>query len=627
MPLEELLTGAFVYLAAAVIAAPLFARLGLGSVLGYLAAGMVLGPGVLGLTGEATDVMHFAEFGVIVMLFLVGLELQPEKMWELHKPILGLGMLQVVLTAAAIGGGALLLGAPWQAALVVGLTLTMSSTAIVLQSLNERGLFKTSAGRATFAVLLFQDLSVIPMFALLPLLATQAAPTEEATALASLPGWAQTIAVLGAVALIALAGRYLMQPLFRWVAGTHIREIFVAFALVIVVGITLLMHLVGLSAALGAFLGGLVLADSDYRHELEMDLEPFKGLLLAVFFIAVGSGIDFTLLATMPGVLLGTVLGFMAVKLAVLWLLAVVYGMQRADASRFSFSLAQGGEFAFVLVAFALGLGLLAADEAGLLVAAVAISMAFAPLLMLVDDKLLQPRLAPRSAKRAADAIDERGAEVIIAGHGRFGMTIVRLLQANRRRTVVLDHDAEQIEALRKFGYRVYYGDAARLDLLEAAGAKDAKAFVLAIDDRERALAIAEQVMRHFPHLTIFARAFDRVHAYQLLNLGVHSVYREVFGSSVDVARDVLTTLGVRPPEAQRAAALFKAHDEQLVRESAPHLKDQRKLIDITRRARAEIANVLAQDVGEARRDVARGGDAPGQEAGESSPPAPGPKP
>ncbi|HXS79778.1 MAG TPA: monovalent cation:proton antiporter-2 (CPA2) family protein [Gammaproteobacteria bacterium] len=611
MPLEELLTGAFVYLAAAVVAAPLFARLGLGSVLGYLAAGIVLGPSVLGLTGEATDVMSFAEFGVTVMLFLVGLELQPEKLWELRKPIFGLGSLQVVLTAGAIGGAALLAGFSWQVALVAGLTLAMSSTAIVLQSLNERGLMKTAAGRATFAVLLFQDVTVIPILALLPLLAMQSVPTEETTALASLPGWAQTIAVLGAVALIVLAGRFLMQPLFRWVAGTHIREIFVAFALLIVVGITLLMHLVGLSAALGTFLAGVVLADSDYRHELEMDLQPFKGLLLAVFFIAVGSGIDFTLLATMPGVLLGTVLGFMILKWVVLAVLAATFKMQRADASRFAFSLAQGGEFAFVLVAFALGLGLLAADEAGLLVAAVAISMALAPLLMLADDKLLQPRLAPQGAKRAPDTIDERDAEVIIAGHGRFGMTIVRLLQANGRRSVVLDHDAEQIDALRKFGFRVYYGDASRLDLLEGAGAKTAKVFVIAIDDRERALAIAETVLRHFPHLRVVARAWDRVHAYQLLNAGVHGVYREVFGTSVDVARDVLTALGQHPFEAQRAAALFKAHDERLVRASAAHQLDQTKLIDIARAGRAEIANVLAQDVGEKNRDPDRAWDAP----------------
>jgi monovalent cation:proton antiporter-2 (CPA2) family protein len=610
MHLEEFLTGAFVFLAAAVLAAPLFARLGLGTVLGYLAAGVVIGPGVLGLAGEATDVMHFAEFGVIVMLFLVGLELQPDKLRELRKPIFVLGSLQVALTAAAIGAAAVLAGLDWQVALVAGLALAMSSTAIVLQSLNERGLLRTSAGRATLAVLLFQDVAVIPMLALLPLLATQAPPTEEAAALAALPGWAQTLAVLGAVVSIVLAGRYLMRPLFRWVAGTGIREIFVAFALLLVVGITLLMQTVGLSAALGTFLAGVVLADSEYRHELEMDLEPFKGLLLAVFFIAVGAGIDFALLARMPGVLVGTVLGFMAIKLGVLWLLSAAFRMPTADASRFSFSLAQGGEFAFVLLAFAAGLQLFDAEQAGVLVAAVAISMAFAPLLMLADDKLLQPRLAPRSM-RAADAIDAQDAEVIIAGHGRFGMTVVRLLQANGHRTVVLDHDVEQIDALRKFGYRVYYGDAARLDLLEAAGAKNAKVFVLAIDDRERALVIAEAVLRHFPQLRVLARAFDRVHAYQLLDLGVHSVYREVFGTSVEVARDVLTTLGAHPFEAQRAAALFKAHDERLVRESAPHRLDQTKLIDISRQSRAEIANVLARDAGEGERDPDRAWDAP----------------
>jgi monovalent cation:proton antiporter-2 (CPA2) family protein len=602
MPLEELLTGTFVYLAAAVIAAPLFARLGLGSILGYLVAGAVIGPSVLGLTGEGTDVMNFAEFGIIVMLFLIGLEVQPEKLWNFRKQIFGLGTLQVVLTALAIGVAAWLSGLAWQGALVAGLALAMSSTAIVLQSLNERGLLKTSAGRSSFAVLLFQDLSIIPMLALLPLVAALPAPTEESATFAALPAWGRTLVVLGVVATIVLAGRYLMQPLFRWIAGTGIREVFVAFALLIVVAVTLLMQEVGMSAALGTFLAGVVLADSEYRHELEMDLEPFKGLLLAVFFIAVGSGIDFALLERMPAVLLGIVIGFMALKLVVLWLLAVAFRMPPADASRFSFSLAQGGEFAFVLVAFAHGLQLIGAEEAALLVAAVAISMAFAPLLMLADDKLLQPKLAPRAARRAPDAIDERGAEVIIAGHGRFGMTIVRLLQANGRRTVVLDHDAEQIEALRKFGYRVYYGDAARLDLLEAAGAKDAKVFVLAIDDRDRALTIAESVLRQFPHLHVIARAFDRVHAYQLLNSGVRSVYREVFGTSVDVAREVLTTLGMDAAKAERSAMLFKAHDEQLVRASAAHRLDQRKLIDISRQARAEIANVLAHDVGEAQR-------------------------
>jgi monovalent cation:proton antiporter-2 (CPA2) family protein len=612
MHLEDLLTGAFVYLAAAVVAAPLFARLGLGSVLGYLTAGVLIGPSVLGLAGQgAADVMHFAEFGVIVMLFLVGLELQPDKLWELRRPVLGLGTLQVVGTAAVLGALALAFGYTPSTAIVGGLALAMSSTAIVLQSLNERGLMKTSAGRASFAVLLFQDVSVIPMLALLPLLAAVPAGAGDDAALAGLPGWAQTLAVLGAVAAIVLAGRYLMRPLFRWVAGTGIREIFVAFALLIVVGITLLMQLVGLSAALGTFLAGVVLADSEYRHELEMDLEPFKGLLLAVFFIAVGSGIDFTLLARFPVELAGLVAGFVAVKLAVLGLLAAWFRMSRTDGSRFAFSLAQGGEFAFVLIAFALPLGLLASDEAALLVAAVALSMALAPLLMLVDDKLVQPRLATALDARAADAIDERGAEVIIAGHGRFGMTVGRVLQANGCRTVVLDHDADQIEALRRFGFRVFYGDASRVDLLEAAGAREAKALVVAIDDREKALGLIAAVRKHFPHLQIHARAFDRVHAYQLLNAGAQAVHREVFGSSVDLARGVLLALGRHPFEAQRAVAIFKAHDEALVRQSAPHHEDQGKLIDIARSSRTEIANVLARDAGEESRDGDRAWAAP----------------
>jgi monovalent cation:proton antiporter-2 (CPA2) family protein len=605
MHLDEFLTGAFVYLGAAVLATPLFARLGLGSVLGYLIAGIVIGPSVLGLTTSGADdeVMEFAELGVIVMLFLVGLELQPSKVWELRKPIFGLGTLQVVLTAAAIGGAALAIGHTPSTALVAGLVLAMSSTAIVLQSLNERGLLKTSAGRASFAVLLFQDVSVIPMLALLPLLAAHPAVTAEGAALAALPAWAQTIAMLGAVVGIVLAGRYLMPRAFRWVAGTGIREIFVAFALLIVVGVTLLMDYVGLSAALGTFLAGVLLAESEYRHELEGDLDPFKGLLLGVFFMAVGSRIDFAMLGEMPLMLTAIVIGFVVIKLAVLWLLGAVFRMSRADASRFSFSLAQGGEFAFVLIAFALGLGLLAADEAGLLVAVVALSMALAPLLMLVDDKVLQPRLVPTVAARAADAIDERDAEVVIAGHGRFGMTVGRVLQANRCRTVVLDHDAEQIEALRRYGFRVFYGDATRLDLLEAAGAKEAKVFVLAIDDREKALELAATVRKHFPHLRLLARAFDRVHAYELMDAGVHAVYREVFGSSVDLARDALTALGRHPFEAQRATLLFKAHDERMVRESAQHRHDEGKLIDISRTARAEIAKVLARDTGDVASD------------------------
>lgn len=476
MHLQDFLLGAFVYLAAAVVAAPIATRLGLGSVLGYLMAGIAIGPSLLGFVGhEGRDVMHFAEFGVIVMLFLVGLELQPSKLWALRKPILGLGGLQVAATAAAIGAAAFLLGAEWKAALVTGLILAMSSTAIVLQSLGERGQLKTTAGQPCFSVLLFQDIAVIPILALLPLIAMAPASENRGTSLiAGLPPWGEALAVLAAVAAIILAGRYLMRPLFRYVATSGIREIFVGLTLLIVVGITLLMQLVGLSAALGTFLAGVVLAESEYRHELEMDLDPFKGLLLAVFFIAVGSGIDFSLLIDRPMTLIGLVVGFIMLKLAVLYVLARVFRMGAPDSSRFAFSLAQGGEFAFVLISFAAGLALLSATQAGLLVAIVAISMALAPLLMMADEKIIQKRFTVTDETREPDAIAEQDTKVIIAGHGRYGMTVGRLLLASGHKAVVLDHDAEQIEALRKFGFKVYYGDASRTDLLAAAGARSA---------------------------------------------------------------------------------------------------------------------------------------------------------
>ncbi len=598
MDLSDFLLGAFVYLTAAVIAAPLATRLGLGSVLGYLIAGIVIGPAALGLVGsEGTDVMHFAEFGVIVMLFLVGLELQPSKLWELRKPILGLGGLQVTLTAAVIGLAAWSLGTTWQGAIAIGLILAMSSTAIVLQSLNERGIIKTSAGKSCFSVLLFQDIAIIPILALLPLIAISHHSESHSTSLiGGLPAWAQAALVLAAVATIILAGRYLMRPLFRLVAGSGIREIFVAFALLIVVGITLLMQFVGLSAALGTFLAGVVLAESEYRHELEMDLDPFKGLLLAVFFMAVGAGIDFSLLTSQPVTIIGLVLGFVALKLAVLYGLARIFHMSRPDASRFSFSLAQGGEFAFVLISFAAGLGLLAATQSGILVAVVAISMALAPLLMIIDDKLLQPMFIKSGPSREADSIDDAGAKVIIAGHGRYGMTVSRMLVASGIKAVVLDHDVEQIEVLRKFGFKLYYGDASRPDLLAAAGAGDAKALVIAVDDREKINEIADTVRKHFPHLTLFARAFDRVHAYELMNKGVEYVHREVFASSVDMGEDVLKALGRHPFEAHRAARTFKNHDEHLVRLSAAHAGDAAALVDIARKGRAEIQNVLSGD-------------------------------
>lgn len=599
MHLEDFLLGAFVYLAAAVVSAPLATRFGLGSVLGYLLAGMLIGPTALGLVGrEGQDVMHFAEFGVIVMLFLVGLELQPSKLWTLRKPILGLGGLQVTGTAAVLGLAALLMGLDWKTALTVGLILSLSSTAIVVQSLNERGVLRTSAGQSCFSVLLFQDIAVIPMLAFLPLLAGSHAAEDHGTSLiAGFPGWVQALLVLAAVAVIILAGRYLMRPLFRFVAETGIREIFVAFALLIVVGITLLMQFVGLSAALGTFLAGVVLAESEYRHELEMDLDPFKGLLLAVFFIAVGAGIDFSLLLGAPLQLLGLVAGFIALKLVVLYVLARAFRMNGADSSRFALFLAQGGEFAFVLISFALGLALLDPSQAGLLVAIVALSMALAPLMMIFDERVVQPRFAATGEAREADVIDETDAEVIIAGHGRFGMTVGRLLSGNGYRSVVLDHDAEQIEALRRFGYKLFYGDASRTDLLEAAGAATAKAIVIAIDDRDKVLELVQTVKKHFPHLRIFARAFDRYHAYQLINLGVADVYREVFASSARLAGDLMVALGKHPYDAHRAVSYFSAYDNRVMHETARHIDDAEALIDIARASRAHISTVLSGDL------------------------------
>jgi monovalent cation:proton antiporter-2 (CPA2) family protein len=600
MSLNQFLLGALLYLAAAVVSAPIAKRLGLGSVLGFLAAGAIIGPSVLGLVGhEGETVKHFAEFGVIVMLFLVGLELEPSKLWQLRKQIFGLGLMQVVGTALVIGVASLAISTGWRESLAIGLILAMSSTAIVLQTMAERGTLKTPVGQSVFSVLLFQDISVIPMLALLPLLAVAAVHGEadhSSSLIAQYPAWAQALLTIAAVGLVLVAGRYLMRPLFRIVADTGTREIFVAFALLIVVGITLLMGLVGLSAALGTFLAGVVLADSEYRHELEMDLQPFKGLLLAIFFIAVGAGIDFSLLASAPMLLLCGLVAFVALKLATHFGLAQLFGMNGPDRSRFSFALAQGSEFGFVLITLCAGLGLLSGTMPGLLTAVVALSMAVSPLLGIIDEKVVQPRFADGDFLRDQDVIEHSGVDAIIAGHGRFGMTIGRVLNAQGKRTVVLDLDSSQVDALRKFGFKVFYGDALRLDLLESAGAKEAKLIVIAIDDREKVTELVRIVKHNFPHLKMLVRVYDRSHAYEVLREGVDEVYREVFGSSMDMAEDALVALGQHPYEARRAMTKFRAHDEKFLRKSAAHAGDESKLVDIAKVSRAEISKVFAAD-------------------------------
>jgi len=565
---------AFVYLLAAIVAVPLAKRLGLGAVIGYLLAGAIIGPYALNVAGGTTDVMHFAEFGVVMMLFVIGLELRPALLWQMRRPILGLGGLQVLGTALAIGFIASRCELPWKSALAVGLILALSSTAIVLQSLAERGLMKTPGGEASFAVLLFQDIAVIPMIALMPLLGASpgggvVAHASEAGIIAGLPAWQKAVLVVGAVALIVVAGRFLLRPFFRYIAGTKLREMFTATALFLVIGIALLMQKLGLSPALGTFLAGVVLAESEYRVQLEADIEPFKGLLLGLFFISVGASIDFSLIARQPAAIALIVAGLIVLKFAVLLLLSRLFRLKAGEGFLLAFALAQGGEFAFVLFAFATQNAVLPVEIASLLVAAVVLSMAIAPVLITINYKLVRPWFQKCEPQRAPDEIDEHDNPVILAGFGRFGHIVGRLLRSNGFGTTVLDHDADQVEMLGRFGLKSFYGDASRLDLLQAAGAARARLFVLAIDDEAKALQIIETVRREFPRLKILARATSRQHAYDIIRHGVDQVYRETLGSALDLSVDALHELGMDKRRARRVAEIFREHDEASVREMA----------------------------------------------------------
>ncbi len=600
---EDFFFQAFIYLVAAVISVPLAKRLGLGSVLGYLLAGIAIGPFALGLVGEeGQDVLHFAEFGVVMMLFLIGLELQPSLLWRMRGSILGLGGLQVGATAGLVAAIAAAAGLDWRSALAVGLILSLSSTAIVLQTLQEKDLMKTGGGRSSFAVLLFQDLAVIPMLAVLPLLArpgvsaAAAAGGHHPTWVEGLPGWAAAGVVLAAVASIVVGGRLLVRPAFRFIARARVPEVFTAAALLLVIGIALLMTRVGLSPALGTFLAGVVLATSEYRHELEGDIEPFKGLLLGLFFIAVGASIDFAQVLSRPMLIGVLVVGLMALKFAVLALLGRLFGMGLDQNLLFSFALAQAGEFAFVLFSFATQQGVLALEVTSPLVAVVALTMALTPLLMLLNDRLVRPRFGTREqAQREADAIDEAN-PVIVAGYGRVGTIIGRLLRANGVGVTVLDVDSDQVEMLRRLGQKVFYGDASRLDLLRAAGAGSARVLVIALDDPERILGLAKTAREHFPHLAILCRAAGRSHAYELIEEGFDRVYRETLDSSIVVAVDVLRELGVPAFEALRRARRFRRHDEQALRELSRHRGDQAAYVRLVHRQTEELERLLAAD-------------------------------
>ncbi|HPX62135.1 MAG TPA: monovalent cation:proton antiporter-2 (CPA2) family protein, partial [Deltaproteobacteria bacterium] len=563
---DGVLGQAAVFLAAALVCVPLAKRLGMGSVLGYLLAGIVIGPFCLGFVGkEGEDIMHFAEFGVVMMLFLIGLELEPSHFWRMRKTIVGLGSLQLAATTLASALLLMALGFSWQGAVASGLALSMSSTAIVLQSLKEKGLGSSQAGAGSFAVLLFQDIAVIPILALLPFLAIQTA-TQSAhtpTMLDGLPGWLQAGWVLFAVTMVFIMGRYIIVPFLRIITRTSVRELCFAAALLIIIAIALLMKLVGLSPALGAFMAGVLLANSEFRHELESDIEPFKGLLLGLFFIAVGASINFRLLSDAPVKIFTLVLAVIIIKTAVLLVLGRLFRFSFDQNSIFAIGLSQVGEFAFVLFAFISRLGIITAEWTDTLMAVTAISMTMTPLLMLLNERLLLRRFGTREREeKVADTIETEH-PVIIAGFSSFGSTLGRFLRANGVEATILDNNSDQVDLLRRMGFKVFYGDATRIDILRSAGAEQARLLVIAIDDPATGHHMVQTVNKHFPQLRVIARAGNNLDAHELMDLDVQYVYRDFLDTAVRAGVDVLSALGHRRYSATRAGQDFIRYDEQ----------------------------------------------------------------
>lgn len=569
--MEALLLKLLIFLAAAVIAVPVARKFRLGSVLGYLIAGILIGPFGLSLIDDIETVMHFTEFGVVMMLFLVGLELKPSLLWQMRMPILGMGGSQVLATFAAIGlASALFL--PWQQAAAAGLILALSSTAIVLQTLREKGLIGTSPGQSIFSVLLFQDVAVIPMLAVLPLLATGAVHAAAVHGygffdVTALPAYLRLLVVLLAIGFIYILGRYASRPLFRAIAAARVREIFVAAALSLVIGISLLMTAVGLSPALGTFIAGVVLADSEYRHELESDIEPFKGLLLGIFFISIGASLNFTLIHGQFWQIGGMVAGLIIIKALVMLGVSRIFKMPGTESGLVAISLAQGGEFAFVLFQFARLNGVLPQALTETLISVVAISMFLSPLLFLAHDRWIEPRLKDAGNPRQADVIEPRGRPVILAGFGRLGTDLGRLLISVGIKPVILDHNEANVDILRRFGFEVYYGDATRLDLLESAGAAEARLIVITLGNHEKSMELVRLVQKHYPKLQIAVSAVDRRAAFEFMDLGVPTIRRETFGSALMLGQDALQILGFDPYEAFKIRRLFAKKDKDTMPE------------------------------------------------------------
>jgi len=583
----DTLEQAAIFLLTAVLLVPLFQRLKLGAVLGYLVAGMIIGPWGIGVVSDAKVTLHFAEFGIVLLLFLIGLELDPARLWALRRAVFGLGGVQVGVTGVVLALAGLAFGLRWEAAVVAGAGLALSSTALVMASLSEKGELGTPHGRDTFAVLLFQDLAIIPMLALLPLLATVPGPAES--------GWIQAgkgiLAIVGVIAI----GRVAVRPVLKFIASHSSRDVFTAAALLLVIGAALIMFHLGLSMSLGAFLAGVLLADSEFRHELEAEIEPFKGLLMGLFFMAVGMSANLALFLAGPLLVIGIALGLMLVKAVLMYGLARAFAAPEERARRVSVALAQGGEFAFVLFAAAGGLGPLEPEVSQLLVLVVTVSMLLAPLAIAGCERWVR-RWLERTREPEYDVIDAPGNPVIIAGYGRYGQIVSRVLRMGGIPFTALEISYQQVDFVRRFGNKIYYGDASRLELLHAARAGEAKLFVLAIDDVEASVRTAAVVRRHFPRLTILARARNRVHYFHLRDLGVRFIYRETFPSSLDVAHQALLQLGFGVAAAERATTFFKQHDEaQLEKQYAVH-DDEAKLIQTARDAAEQLRELFEAD-------------------------------
>jgi CPA2 family monovalent cation:H+ antiporter-2 len=579
MSSEFMLIGSILLLAG-VIAVPIASRLGLGSVLGYLLAGIAISPVLHWAGTDMTSLQHYAEFGVVMMLFLIGLEMSPKSLWEMRSRIFVLGGLQVLLTTALVAAIAVAMGQPWTVGLAVGMVLALSSTAIVNQTLNEKGLLRSDGGQASFSVLLFQDIAIIPMLVFIPLLAlpeSQDAVGQAAAAahgdsghhglnlslIEGLNGWQTALVSFATMVVVVAAGHYLTDPIFRFVSRARLRELFVSTALMLILAIALLMTMVGLSPALGTFLAGVVMSRSQYRHELESDISPFKGIFLGIFFITVGAMIDFNLLSDNIGLILGLTFGMILLKAGLLYLLAQLFQIRCGDKWLFALGLAQAGEFGFVLLSFTLANNVIPGDVASILLLVVALSMLSTPLLFILYDRVIAPGFAQQQ-EREADAI-ESNAKIIIAGHGRFGGIVNRALSAAGFETTVLDYSSEQLELLNNFGLRVHFGDATRPDLLHAAGIEEAKVLVIAIDDKEAITQMTRYVCRTYPHVHVVARAIDRMHVYDLWSVGCRDIIRETYDSSIRAGRSALEALGFDRAKAGEMMQEFEAMDRHIM--------------------------------------------------------------